>query len=295
MSSSVAPTEDRAPRRVLALAWVGSRVRRTSGLNGSLAVGLTIVGVLMLLAIFADVLTPYDPLDQDVANALAAPSSDHLLGTDPLGRDVLSRLLHGARIDLFVAIGAVVWPFVIGVTVGTVAGYRGGVVDRVVVALVNIVFAFPVFILLIALVFALGPGIVTIIVAVTAVSWVAYARLARDLARRERSKEYVLAARVSGIPTRRILARHILPNVISQPVIYAMADVVAVILFITALGYLGLGVPPPAPDWGTMIADAQPYLGEQWWLAVAPGVMICVAGLGLSLVADGLARKWDAR
>ena len=176
-------------------------------------------------------------------------------------------------------IGAVARPLTIGVTIGTIAGYRGGIVDRVVVGVVDVIFAFPVLVLLIALVFILGPGIPSIIVAVTLVSWVSYARLARDLVRRERTAEYVLAARVSGLPTWRILANHILRNVIAQPVTYAMSDAVGIILFITALGFLGLGVPPPAPDWGTMIA----------------GLAICAAGLGLSLIADGLSQKWNAR
>lgn len=288
------PVQNPTAGRFAATAWVGRGVRRATGANASLTIGVVIVGVLMLLAILASVIAPYDPLRQDVTNTLAAPGGDHLLGTDALGRDVLSRLLYGARTDMFVAVGAVLSPFVIGMVVGTIAGYRGGILDRIVVGVVNVVFAFPVLVLLIALVFVLGPGIVTIVIAVTAVSWVAYARLARDLVRRERSKEYVLAARVSGIPTWRILGGHVLPNVISQPVIYAMSDIVGIILFITALGFLGLGVPPPAPDWGTMIADAQPYLESQWWLAVIPGVAIVIAGFGLSLIADGLAQKWDA-
>jgi peptide/nickel transport system permease protein len=274
---------------------VGARIRGRGNPNFSLTVGVLIVGALLLVAILADFLAPVDPSRQDVANALTPPGEGHLLGTDPLGRDVFSRLLHAARTDLFVALGAVISPFVIGIAVGTVAGYVGGVLDRLVVGIANVVFAFPLLVLLIALVFVLGPGIGTIIIAVSVVSWVAYARLARDLVRRERSQEYVLAAQVSGIPTWRILAMHVMPNIISQPVIYAMSDAVAIILFITALGFLGLGVPPPAPDWGTMIADAQPYLESQWWLAVAPGVAIVVAGLGLSLIADGLSQKWDAQ
>lgn len=279
--------------------WYERRSRRRRsprGADASLAIGLAIIGVMMLAALLAGVLSPADPVRQDIPNALAPPGTDgHLLGTDALGRDVLTRLLYAARTDLFVALGAVLLPLVIGVAVGTIAGYLGGIVDRVVTGVVNVVFAFPVLVLLIALVFILGPGIPTIIVAVTLVSWVSYARLARDLVRRERSMEYVLAAKVSGLPTRRILGRHILRNIIAQPVTFAMSDAVAIILFITALGFLGLGVPPPAPDWGTMIADAQPYFTTHWWLAVFPGLAICAAGLGLSLIADGLSQKWNAQ
>jgi peptide/nickel transport system permease protein len=280
-------------------AWQERRSRRRRsprGADASLAIGVAIVGVMMLAALLAGVLSPADPIRQDIPNALVPPGTDgHLLGTDALGRDVLTRMLYAARTDLFVAVGAVLLPLVIGVAVGTVAGYRGGIVDRIVTGVINVVFAFPVMVLLIALVFILGPGIPTIIAAVTLVSWVSYARLARDLVRRERSMDYVLAAKVSGLPTWRILGRHILRNIIAQPVTFAMSDAVAIILFITALGFLGLGVPPPAPDWGTMIADAQPYFTTHWWLAVFPGLAICVAGLGLSLIADGLSQKWNAQ
>lgn len=275
---------------------LGRSVRRHLGLNASLLIGLVIVGLLMLAAALASVLAPADPLTQDVSEALLPPgSAGHLLGTDNLGRDVLSRLLYAARIDLFVACGAVVLPFAIGILVGTVAGYRGGWVDNILVGVIDVVFAFPVLVLLIALVFVLGPGVVTIIAAVTIVDWVVYARLARTSVRRERSQEYVLAARIGGIPTWRILLKHVLPNIISQPIVYAMSDAVLIILFITTLGFLGLGVPPPAPDWGTMIADAQPYINVQWWLAVIPGVAILLTGLGLSLIADGLAQKLDSQ
>lgn len=273
------------------------RLRRLPRRAGaSIVIGVIIVAGMMLAGLFADLLAPTDPLRQDITNALAPPGTDgHPLGTDALGRDVLSRLLYAARTDLFVAVGAVCFPLVIGVAIGTIAGYRGGLVDRLVVGVVDVVFAFPVLVLMIALVFVLGPGTLTIIVAVTVVGWVSYARLARNAVRRERSMEYVLAARVSGLPTWRILARHILRNIIAQPVTFAMSDAVAIILFITALGFLGLGVPPPAPDWGTMIADSQPYFTSHWWLAVFPGLAICLAGLGLSLIADGLSKKWDAQ
>jgi peptide/nickel transport system permease protein len=167
--------------------------------------------------------------------------------------------------------------------------------DGVLVGVIDVVFAFPILILLVALVFVLGPGITTIVVAITVVDWVAYARLARTLARRERTMEYVLAAQVGGVPHWRIVARHLLPNVIAQPVVYAMSDAVGIILFITTLGFLGLGVQPPGTDWGTMIADAQDYFDTNWWLALLPGIAICIAGLGLSMIADGLAQRLDAR
>ncbi|MBS1677936.1 MAG: ABC transporter permease [Actinobacteria bacterium] len=275
---------------------IGGAVRRHVGGNVSLAIGIGIVGLMVLLAAFASVIAPYDPLKQDVANALLAPGeAGHLLGTDQLGRDVLSRLLYGARLDIFVALGSVIFPFTIGIAIGIVAGFRGGWVDSLLVGVIDVVFAFPVLVLLIALLFVLGPGILTIIVAITLVDWVAYAQLTRTSARRERNQEYILAARTGGIPVWRILLRHMLPNIIAQPVVLAFSDALLIILTITTLGFLGLGVPPPQPDWGTMISEAQPYLSTQWWLGVAPGVAIIFTGLGLSLIADSLAERLDAR
>jgi peptide/nickel transport system permease protein len=283
-------------RYALRAQGLGRAVRGRLGANASLASGLLILGTLAILAALAPLVVSANPLKQDVNNILAAPgTAGHLLGSDPVGRDVLSRLLYGARTDIFVAIGAVICPFVIGTAIGVVAGYRGGWFDSLVVGVIDVIIAFPVLVLLIALVFVLGSGITTIVIAVTVVDWVVYARLARTSSRRERGLEYVMAAQVGGIPTRRILLRHVLPNIVSQSIVYAMSDAVMVILFITTLGFLGLGVSPPAPDWGTMISEAQPYFNSDWWLAVIPGMAIIITGLGLSLIADGLAQKLDAR
>lgn len=262
----------------------------------SLLVGGTLLFVLALAALLAPVIAPHDPTTQNVANALASPGADgHLLGTDHLGRDVLSRLLYGARTDLLVGVGAVITPLVVGTALGAIAGYRGGWVDTVIMRLVDLVFAFPVMVLLIALVFVLQPGIVAIMAAVAIVDWVAYARLTRAQVRTQTELDYVWAARVGGISGPRILVRHVLPNVIGQNLVYAVSDVVLVILGITTLGFLGLGVPPPAADWGGMIAEGQPYIDAQWWLAVLPGAAIVLTGLALSLLGDGLARKVGRR
>lgn len=275
---------------------IGRGVSDRIGVNASLAVGGCIVGAMMLVGLLAGVLAPHDPVKQDIARTLLAPgAAGHLLGTDQLGRDTLSRLIYGARNDIFIAVAALLAPFLAGTTMGLISGYRGGWMDSVVVGVIDVMLAFPVLVLLIALVFVLGPGVLTIIVAVTLVDWVVYARLARTSVRRERAMEYVMAAQIGGIPTWRILVRHVLPNMITQSIVYAMSDLVLIILFITTLGYLGLGIPPPAPDWGTMISEAQPYFNDQWWLAVIPGLAIVITALGLSLVGDGLAQKLDAR
>jgi peptide/nickel transport system permease protein len=291
----VAPIEAEARPSMLGRA-VGGAVRRRVGLNASLIAGMVIVGAMVLAALLAGVLAPADPLQQDLTDSFAPPgTAGHPLGTDQLGRDVLSRLLYGGRVDLLVAFVAVLCPFLVGTTIGTVAAYRGGWLDSLLVGVIDVIIAFPALVLLIALVFVLGPGIATIVVAITMINWVIYARLARTLVRRERVLEYVLAARVGGIPTWRILLRHLVPNIISQSIVYAMSDAVMIILFVTALGFLGLGVPPPTADWGTMIAEGQPYFQSAWWLAVFPGVAIFITGFGLSLLADGVAEKLDAR
>jgi peptide/nickel transport system permease protein len=272
------------------------RLTRGRGGTRALAAGLVIVGALALAAVLAPVLAPHSPTAQDITNALAAPgASGHPLGTDHLGRDVLSRLLYGARTDLFVGVGAVIAPLLLGTVLGAIAGYAGGWVDTVIMRIVDLVFAFPIMVLLIALVFVLQPGVVSIIIAVTVVDWVAYARLTRAQVIGQKGLDYVLAARIGGMSNLRVLGRHILPNVIAQNIVYAVSDAVLVILAITTLGFLGLGVPPPAADWGGMISDAQPYVDTQWWLAVFPGVAILVTGLGLSLVGDGLATRLDRR
>lgn len=291
-STSEIEVESRSPLRPNLLGGAAKRI----GANASLITGCSIMGFLVLVGLFAGVISPYNPTKQDFNQTLAPPgTAGHLLGTDQLGRDTLSRLIYGTRNDIFIALAALLGPFVIGTVVGVISGYRGGWLDSLVVGVIDVIIAFPILVLLLALVFVLGPGVVTIIVAVTVVDWVVYARLARTSARREAVMEYVLAAQVGGIPSWRILSRQIVPNIISQSIVYAMSDAVLIIIFITTLGYLGLGVPPPAPDWGTMISEAQSYFNSQWWLAVLPGVAIMITGLGLSLIAEGLAAKLDLR
>jgi peptide/nickel transport system permease protein len=292
-SATEIEVESRTPLRFGA---ARNLTRGALGANGSLVAGLIILGTLIVLGLLAPVIAPHDPVKQDINNILVSPgNATHLLGSDQLGRDTLSRLLFAIRNDILIALGAIILPFLIGTLVGVLGGYRGGWVDSLLVGVVDVIIAFPILVLLIALVFALGPGVKTIIIAVAAIDWVVYARLARTSARREAAMEYVMAAQVGGVPTWRVLIRHIVPNLISQSVVYAMSDAVLVILFITTLGFLGLGIPPPAPDLGTMISEGQPYLGSQWWLAVIPGAAIIVTALGLSLIADGLAQKLDAR
>ncbi|HEY0687633.1 MAG TPA: ABC transporter permease [Kribbella sp.] len=270
--------------------------RRTGRLNGTLLVGLVLLALLVLAAICAPLITSADPIAQDLTKALLPPgSTGHLLGTDRLGRDVLARLLYGARVDLRVGVLAVATPFVLGSLLGLLAGWAGGWFDALLMRIVDMVVAFPFFVLVIALVFALGAGTTSIYVAITLVGWVAYARIVRGEVLVAKNQEYALAARVSGLPTWRILLRHLLPNVILQAVVFSMSDIVLTILAIVTLGYLGLGVPPPTPDWGSMIQDGQQFMLTHWYLPALPGFAVVLTGLALALIADGLVERMGRR
>ena len=255
----------------------------------SFVAGASILGVIVLLAILAPLVTWHDPIQQDLVTILQGPSWSHPLGTDDLGRDIWARLVYGARTDLRIAFLAVVFPFIIGTVAGLVAGYFGGRTDMIANWLVSVVVAFPFYVLIIALVFALGPGTRNIYIAITIVGWVSYARIVRGEVLVQKRQEYVLAAHTAGLSNTRIMVRHLLPNVITQAIVFSMSDVVLDILAIVTLGYLGLGVQPPTPDWGRMIADGQTYLTTNWELATIPGIAIVITALGLSLLADGLA------
>jgi peptide/nickel transport system permease protein len=236
----------------------------------------------------APLLTPYDPTQQDLAHVLQAPSAKHLLGTDQLGIDLWSQLLYGGRTDLRIAFLAVILPFIIGTTLGSLAGYYGKIVDIGVMRAVDIVVAFPFYVLVIALVFVLGQGERGIYIAITIVGWVSYARILRGEILVAKQQDYVLAARSAGFGAPRIIVRHLLPNVITQAVVFATSDVVLDILAIVTLGYLGLGVPPPTPDWGRMIYNGQQFLTTHWQLATFPGLAVVITGVGLALLGDGL-------
>ena len=255
----------------------------------ALMAGLVIIGIILFMLIAAPLITSYNPDTQNLNAILLSPSAHHWLGTDQEGRDTFSRLLYGGRTDLRIAFIAVLFPFALGTVLGSVAGYFGGWVDMLIMRLVDIVVAFPFFVLIIALVFVLGPGERSIYIAITLVGWVSYARIVRGEILVAKRQEYVLAAQSGGLSSMRIMARHLLPNVITQAIIYAMSDIVQDILAIVTLSYLGLGIQPPAPDWGTMISDGQNFLTTHWQLTTIPGLAVVVTGLGLSLIGDGLA------
>jgi peptide/nickel transport system permease protein len=260
--------------------------------NRILVAGATLFGLIVACALLAPLLTGQDPTQQNLRAAFLAPgAAGHPLGTDQFGRDVLARLLYGARVDLKVGVIAVVSPFVIGSLIGLVAGWFGGWVDSVIGRVVDTVIAFPFLVLVIALVFALGPGTASIYTAVTLVGWVAYCRIVRGQVLVAKEQEYAMAARASGLPTWRILLRHLLPNVILQAIVFSMSDIVLTLLAIVTLGYLGLGVPPPTPDWGTMIQDGQQFILTKWYMSTIPGLAVVLTGLALALIADGFVER----
>ena len=263
--------------------------RRTWYRQPALVAGLTITIIILGMAVFAPLITHYNPIAQNLNATLQGPSAKHWLGTDELGRDIWTRLLYGGRVDLRVGFIAVLFPFCLGTVLGSLAGYFGGWTELVIMRMVDVVVAFPFYVLLIALVFVLGPGERSIYIAITIVGWVSYARLVRAEILVAKRQEYVLAAQAGGLSNLRIMGRHLLPNVISQSIIYAMSDIVQDILAIVTLGYFGLGIPPPTAEWGSMINEGQAFLTTHWELTTIPGIAVVIVGLGLSLIGDGLA------
>jgi peptide/nickel transport system permease protein len=257
-----------------------------------LRLGLGIVVLLGAVALLAPVLAPYAPNSQDLLHSLAGPSDQHLLGTDLVGRDVLSRVLYATRVDLPVAAAAVLIPAAVGSFIGLLAGYFGRLTDTALMRGADLVLAFPVYVLLLALIAVIGPGVGTIILATALVDWVIYARLVRAEVLHVKSLDYIDAARAGGLPRSRVLLRHVLPNVIHQPIIYMMSDMVLLILALTSLSFLGLGVSSPTPEWGRMIAEAEPFLRVHPSLILPPGLAIVTTGIGFALIADALADRW---
>lgn len=251
-------------------------------------IGFLILLIYVLAGIFGPMLLPFDPDKADILRRLKPPSAANWLGTDQLGRDFLTRLLVAIRIDLPVAFAAAFFPMVIGTALGAVAGYYGKLTDMLVSRAADLVQAFPVYVFLLVLVFALGAGATSFIIAATMIAWVGYARLTRGEVLRLKSLDFVAAAKVSGLPDARVLATHVLPNALPQTLIYYMSDVVLMVLVLSSLSFLGVGIQPPTAEWGRMIAEGQPFLRSHWWLAAAPGLLLMVFGIALSLIADGL-------
>jgi peptide/nickel transport system permease protein len=258
----------------------------------TLWVGLAIVSAIVFISVAAPLLGFAAPNHQDLAHALEAPSLQHPFGTDTLGRDILTRVVYGGRIDLTFAIVTTIVPFALGALVGAFAGYRGGWLDTVVNRLVDTVVAFPFIVLILAIVAIAGPGLTGAYIGVFAVGWALYARLTRGEMLVEREREYILAAKALGYSTPRIVFRHALPNVLRASIVFSMADIVLNILLLSALSYLGLGARPPSPEWGALVAEGKDVLLTAWWVATLPGLVIVLVGIGFSLIGDGIADRF---
>lgn len=273
-----------------AIAFNGQGQSGLSTLPWTLKFGLAIVLLWVMAALFAPWLSPMDPNAIDLENVLQPPGGQWLLGTDHVGRDILTRVIFAARIDLWMGFLGVLAPALIGVTIGLFSGYFGGLTDAVMMRAVDITLAFPFLILVLAIVAMLGPGVGNFIIALAVVAWVSYARLIRAEVMVIKNSEYIQAAKTLGYHPMYIIFRHVLPNALSPVIVYAMTDAILVILAGASLGFIGLGVQPPTAEWGVMIADGQPYVIEAWWICFFPGLAAISLGIGLSLIGDGLAR-----
>jgi len=259
----------------------------------------TALGVLILLGFLAcaavpDAIAPYPPTTFDFRAMLTPPSPAHPFGTDNFGRDVLSRTIWAARVDLQIAVFSTLFAAVFGTVAGCLVGYAGGWVDAVFRRVVDVFVTIPFLVLVIAIVAVLGPGLRNMYIAVSAVNWIIYARLMRAEIRTQARLDYAAAARVMGYGHMRIMFRHLLPNAISPLVVYWMTDMALAILLGSSLGYLGLGAQPPTSEWGVLIADGKNFMTTGWWMSIFPGLAIVLAGTGFSLVGDSLA-AWVRR
>jgi peptide/nickel transport system permease protein len=273
-----------------AAAKAAGRRRSVTRRRLPLIAGLALLAIAIAAVVLAPVLASHPPNTIDVLNPLAPPlTPGHPLGTDQFGRDIWARILYGGRIDLAIAFGATAVTLVSGTIIGLVAGYFGGRVDNVLMRIVDLVFAFPFLVLIIAIIAMLGPSIFNMFVAIWITSWVAYARIMRAQTVVAKKQQYVLAARALGYGRLRVMLRHILPNTASAVIIFSMVDAIGNIILASALGFLGLGAQPPTPEWGTMIADGQNYILTAWWLTTFPGLAVVFVGVAFSLIGDGLA------
>ncbi|HKX18738.1 MAG TPA: ABC transporter permease [bacterium] len=255
---------------------------------------LAIVGGWIAVAVLAPSLAPYRPLAQSIVDRLQPPGATHWLGTDPLGRDILSRILYGARLSIPVGVVAVALAVVLGTVIGGTAGFLGGAADEAIMRATDLMLAFPTVILALVITAALGAGIRNAIIAIMVAWWPSYARLVRGLVLALRDREYVQAARAIGGSRPRIFLRHVLPQTISPVVILSTLDVGHAILTFASLSFLGLGPPPQIPEWGSMIASGRNYL-DQWWISTFPGLAILTLVLAMNVLGDGLRDLLDPR
>ncbi|MCD4844864.1 MAG: ABC transporter permease [Methanosarcinales archaeon] len=261
----------------------------------STAIGLMLIVVLAFLAIFAPYLTPYDPIEVDLYNNIQSPSWEHPFGTDNLGRDVLTRVIYATRIDILASIFIVGISMIIGISIGILAGYYGGVIDKVLVGMMDTFLALPEIILALVLVGALGPGLFNVTLALSMLGWVKYARVSRGLALSIKEKEFIEAIKAVGVSDFYLVTHHIMPNTIAPISTLAVLSLGHAILSLAALGFLGLGAQPPMPEWGAMLNEGRIFLRVGWWISIFPGLMIMITVLAFNFIGDGLRDVLDPR
>ncbi|MFZ8824122.1 MAG: ABC transporter permease [Desulfurococcales archaeon] len=263
--------------------------------NRAAYVSLYIVGALVIMAIMGSLVTPYNPYDFDLSRARMPPSISHPFGTDELGRDILSRILAGARYTIGISVASVALGVLIGVILGLVSGYLGGLWDTIIQRIVDVMLAFPTILLAIALVASLGQGVASLIIAIAVSTFPVYARLVRGVVLQIVSEDYIAAAKLLGKSSTYIMIKHVLPNSVSAIIVQATYYMGLSILLASALGFLGLGVPPPTPEWGSMIGSGRTYLFSSPHIVVFPGLFIMISALSFNLLGDGLRDALDPR
>jgi len=278
-------------------AWLGRIYLAWRAFTGNrlAMLGLGIVLTLILMAALAPWIAPYEPADPDLQSRLLPSSKAHWLGTDELGRDILSRILYGARLTLYVVVLVAIIAAPVGLLIGTAAGYSGGWLDVVLMRITDIFLAFPKLILALAFVSALGPGIENAIIAIAITSWPPYARIARAETITIRNSDFINAVRLQGAGSVRIIWSHVVPLCTSSLIVRVTLDMAGIILTAAGLGFLGLGAQPPLPEWGAMISSGRQFLLDQWWVATVPGIAIFIVSLGFNLLGDGLRDVLDPK
>ncbi|MBY5572221.1 ABC transporter permease subunit [Rhizobium leguminosarum] len=269
--------------------------------NKGAVIGLVVFTIILVVAVFAPLFAPHQPNEQNRQVLLAVPfwmeagSASYLLGTDAVGRDILSRLIYGARFSLFIGVVVVTLSVISGVLIGLVAGFFRGKIDTAIMRLMDIILAFPSLLLALVLVAVLGPGLTNAMIAISLVNQPHFVRLTRASVISEREKEYVIASRVAGAGTFRLMFKTILPNCLGPLIVQATLAFSAAILDAAALGFLGMGAQPPTPEWGTMLAESREFISRAWWVVTFPGLAILITVLAINLMGDGLRDALDPK
>lgn len=251
--------------------------------------------LIIIVAIFAPYISPKDPFEAVMTDSLKAPSSQYLFGTDILGRDLLSRIIYGTRYSLFMTMALIVIVFCLGTFLGIVAGYFGGLIDSIIMRLGDMMVSFPGLILAIAIAGLLGPSVINAIIAISAVTWVKYARLSRAMVLKVKQELYIEAAKVTGSKTLDILFKYILPNMFTMMLVTAVSDIGALMLEIAALSFLGFGAQPPIPEWGAMLNEGRTYLAKAPWLMIYPGMAIVIVVVVFNMLGDSFRDIMDVK